>query len=133
LLMAATIGGAMRTSSVGTATTPGTTNVSITPGGTAVTPPPSTLVVGGRGLEAGPRQLVMQGMLRARPLEPARQQMLEALLADSGIDLFPFDPSSPSVTSQTVANNVSESGQLPSADARPGPDYFVLANGRLEL
>jgi hypothetical protein len=92
-----------------------------------------TLTVGGRGLEVGPRRIVMQGLLRARSLSPARQQMLDAFLADSGMDLFPFDPSSGSVTIQTVTNNVSETGRLPAAGAGAGPDFFALANGRLEV
>src|SRR5207244_7759349 len=58
-------------------------------------------------------------------------KMLEALLADSGQDLFSFGPSA--ITASNVASSVSDSGQVHKLNGEAGPDYFVLGTGRLEI
>jgi hypothetical protein len=126
MLVASSMSGAMSRARISTSA------VTVSPSGTSSNADP--MPVGPRGLERRPRQVVVMALTRVRPLPPQRQQMLEALLAQSGTDLFPFDPTSPSITPQTIMNNVSESGRLPSAsNGREGADFYILGGGRLEV
>jgi hypothetical protein len=97
---------------------------------------PVTLTVGPRGMEEPERRIVIGGLQQARggmePLSPARVKMLDALLADSGQDMFGFR--GPALTYNNISSNVSDAGQLMSAAKnKPGADYFVIGSGRIEL
>jgi hypothetical protein len=83
------------------------------------------------GIDEDARGVVMMGMTRARAIDEPRQKQLDLLLAVAGRSIFPFV--SGTTTPQTIRANVSESGRLPSASGRDGPDYFIVGTGRVEV
>ena len=84
------------------------------PAGIAFSPP----AVGPRGLGEVSRRAALEGLTSVRSLAPRRREQLDALLRQSGMDLFPFDASQ--ITPQRVKENVSDSGRLPDSGDRAG-------------
>jgi hypothetical protein len=95
----------------------------------AVTP-----IVDERGMDIAARQTIIGILAERRPLSDARRRQLHALLAKAGQDMFPS--SGGGISPAMVRQSITDSGQLPSAsDSNPnaGPDYFVIATGKIEV
>jgi hypothetical protein len=90
-----------------------------------------SLVVGPHGLEAAERKIAINGLRQNHPLTSKRVQMLDAILADSGQDMFAFGGAG--FNAAAVAASVSDSGQVHKLSGEAGPDFFILGSGRLEL
>ena len=110
-----------------------TGSVNVTPAagsGRATTNP-----VGGtnpiRGWPPAARAAAVRALGEIRPLSPAQRARLDALLAECGADVFPFDARA--ATPQQVKANVSEHGVRRPGTTNAGADYFVTGAGRVEL
>jgi hypothetical protein len=91
-------------------------------------------IVTDRGLETSARQSIINVLSTLRPLTDARKQELHFLLAKAGQDMFPS--SGGAVDSSTIRTTISASGQLPNpsdTDPAPGPDFFVISGGQIEV
>jgi hypothetical protein len=102
----------------------------------AATRTPPTVVTeegtsGMRGLAPGVRSVVIATLRDVRSFSDIRAQHFDALLADAGQDVFPFDASQ--ITPRKVRGNLTDDGKLISGNDSEGPEYFVLGNGRIEL
>jgi hypothetical protein len=87
-----------------------------------------------RGLDLPTRQIIIDVLATQRPLNDSRRRQLHALLAKCGQDAF-FN-SGNGVSATDVRRAITESGQLPKdsdSDLDQGPDYFVIAAGRIEV
>jgi len=92
-------------------------------------------VVGERGMGVDTRQTVIGVLASQRPLNDARKHQLHALLAKAGLDIFQSSGGG-DVSSDDIRRAITQSGQLPRAsesDPNKGPDFFVLATGRIEV
>lgn len=103
----------------------------VTVSGTTATSESSDTTGAMRGWPAPARDAAVGGLSELRPIPPARRALLDALLAECGQDVFPFDASQ--VTAAQVKSNVSEHGVLPAGTANAGADYFVTGNGRIDV
>ena len=84
-----------------------------------------------RGWPPAPRAAAVQALREIRPLNEAQRARLDALLAECGGDVFPFDASA--ATPAQVKANVSEHGVRRSGTTNAGADYFVTGAGRIEV
>jgi hypothetical protein len=83
-----------------------------------------------RGLSAWQRQLVLDALVRARPISPARRQQLDAILADDGRDIIKL--SSDYFTADRLDAYVTQARGIPDSSASEG-DVFVLGSGNLTV
>jgi hypothetical protein len=66
-----------------------------------------------------------------RAISKPRREQLDALLLKCGRQIFKLRGSD--LTVSVVQQNVTESGRLPDAKGGEGPDFFIVAEGRIEL
>jgi hypothetical protein len=99
-----------------------------------------TAVVGGMvvdpasaedGLPEPHKSLVAEVLCRGKNVNEKRRRQIDLLLTVAGQKIFPFVR--PGISPQTIEANISESGRLPSVSAAPGPYYFVVGSGRIEV
>lgn len=76
------------------------------------------------------RQAILRGLERAQRLAPARREQLDALLQAGGREMFLLR--GPQLTVETVAANVSDSGQK-YADDGNGAHFFIVGQGEIEV
>jgi hypothetical protein len=93
-----------------------------------VTTAPS-LRVTSSGFEEADRAIVLEAMESVRPLSDARHKQMDKLLAKCGKQIFPIGNLK---LYKAVTNAINDSGQSYSSNGN-GPDYFVLAKGRIEV
>jgi hypothetical protein len=84
-----------------------------------------------RGMSASQRQIVIAGLSQRRELSQARQDRLDALLADAGKRILNLAPES--MTADSVAANVVSTMSMPSAAGGAADDVFILGTGRLQI
>lgn len=80
-------------------------------------------------MEQTQRQIVTTAMSQRQALTTKRQELLDLLLQRAGDDMFPF--TGQNITPASVAGSITNAGQFP--DAGGNTDFFVLANGRVEI
>ena len=84
------------------------------------------------GMPRAHRLVVISALNRAKPLNPDdRVRQVDALLAHSGKVMFPAMESVASM--QTVRQDITDSGVLPSSKPGRGPHYFIIGTGRIEV
>jgi hypothetical protein len=84
------------------------------------------------GLPQAQRTVVINALNHAKPLSPYnRIRQVDALLAHSGHVMFPTVGDSS--TAQSIRQDVTDSGVLPSSKPGRGPHYFIIGTGRIEI
>jgi hypothetical protein len=77
------------------------------------------------------RTLLIAHFRGVRKIEATREEQLNLLLAVAGRKMFPAV--SPKTSPQTLRASITESGRLPGVGGKPGPDFFLIGAGRIEL
>lgn len=83
------------------------------------------------GLAEQPRKNVMRVLEATVPLNEARVGQLDALMKFGGKLIFPS--AADGATLQNIKANITESGRMPGADGAPGPQFFVVGTGKIEV
>jgi type II secretory pathway pseudopilin PulG len=85
-----------------------------------------------RGFPSETRHMITNVLAARQWMDPARRHQLDLLLAKAGQDIFPVQPLTPA----SIAQAISDSGTLPNPDVNspaPGPTFFVISAGRIEV
>jgi hypothetical protein len=82
------------------------------------------------GFDDADRAIALDAMESVRPLSDARHKQMDKLLAKCGKQMFPVG--NPRDLEKAVHNAINDSGQSYSSNGN-GPDYYVLAGGRVEV
>jgi hypothetical protein len=82
-------------------------------------------------MPAAERRIVINALGTIQPLSPNRKRALDDLLKQGGRNIVHL--SGRALTSASIAANVAQAKQLPSPTTAPGPDVFMLGDGRLEV